>query len=169
MRHVLALVLLALPTSAWALHGPGPFREAGRFGLGFGAGTSTAGLSGKYMISPDLSVQGVVGAGYGAHSTDPGPGGSWDSSLALSADLLFEMPTFYTDEGLDLAWSIGPGVGTWLSDGYFALAASGAAGFEVNITAVPMDVVVEYRPRVLLVPDVAVDFFNLSGHIRYFF
>ncbi len=169
MRFFLPLSLLVLPSSALAITGPGEFREPGRFGLGVGAGTSTAGLSAKYFFSDDLALQGVVGAGYGASSYDPGPGGNWDSSLALSADLLFEMPAFYSTEGVDLAWSIGPGIGTWLSDSYFALALSGAVGFEVNITAVPVDLVVEYRPRVLLVPDVAVDFYNLSGHFRYYF
>ncbi len=169
MRSLLPSLLLFVSSPAFALAGPGEFREAGRFGLGVGAGTSTAGVSMKYFFNSGLALQGVVGAGYGSRSYNPGPGGGWDSSIAASADLLFEMPAFYETDGVNLAWSVGPGLGAWFDDDYAALAVAGAIGFEVNITAVPMDVVVEYRPRILIVPDVAADWWNLGAHVRYIF
>ena len=33
----------------------------------------------------------------------------------------------------------------------------------------PVDVVVEYRPRVQVVPEIGFDWFSLSGHIRWYF
>jgi len=174
----LALASTLLLGGSGAAHAaPGPFREAHRFGLGLGAGTSTAGLSAKYFLSDRLALQGVIGAGYDAHHDYyAGAGGGWDSGAALSADLLFEMPAFFEDPDVNLAWAIGPGMGIWVGNHSFALAASGALGFEVNITAVPLDIVIEYRPRLLIVPPasyagdgLAFDFVNFSGHIRYYF
>lgn len=165
--HLILALLLSSP-DALAVHGPGPFREKGRFGLGLGAGTSTAGLSAKYFFSERLALQGVLGAGYGSGYSS-GPGGGWDEGAALGADLLFEMPALYEDEGIELAWALGPGAGIWIGDNWAALAASGALGFECNITAVPLDLVVEYRPRLLLAPEVAFDWISFTGHIRYYF
>lgn len=167
MRSLAVLPLLF--GSSAALAAPGPFREAGRFGLGLGAGTSTAGLSGKYFLSSAMSLQGVLGAGYGDSRYYSSAGGGWSSGLGLGVDLLFEMPAFYDEQDLELAWAIGPGLGIWADDDDFAAALSGALGFECNVLAAPIDIVVEYRPRVLLVPDVAFDWFSLSGHIRYYF
>ena len=169
-RPLLVLVLvLLLPFSRPALADPEPVRQPGNFALGLGGGTSTAGLSMKYFTSSTLAIQGVIGAGYGTNRWDDGPGGGWEGGLGVSADLLFEMPAFYEAPEVELAWSIGPGVGLWLTDDWAAVAASGALGFEVNVSAVPIDLVVEYRPRLLVVPDVAFDFINFSGHIRYVF
>ena len=165
---LLLLALTLLSPDALAVHGPGPFREPRRFGLGLGAGTSTAGLSAKYFFSERLALQGVIGAGYGAGYSS-GPGGDWDDGAALGADLLFEMPAFFQDEGIELAWALGPGAAVWIGDDWAALAVSGALGFECNITAAPIDLIVEYRPRLLLAPDVDTDFVNFTGHIRYYF
>lgn len=164
---VLASGLLVLARPAQA--DPEPVRQQGNLALGLGGGTSTAGISAKYFLRESLSLQGVLGAGYGSDRWSDGPGGGWDSGLGLGADLLFEMPAFHETPEVELAWSVGPGVGLWLTDDWAALAASGVAGFEVNVSAVPIDLVIEYRPRLLVVPDLAFDFVNFSGHIRYVF
>lgn len=171
MAHLAALLLpsLLLALSRPALADPEPVRRQGNLALGLGGGTSTAGLSAKYFLRDALSLQGVLGAGYGTGRWSDGPGGGWDSGLGVGADLLFELPAFYETPEVELAGAVGPGVGLWLTDDRAALAASGAAGFEVNVSAVPIDLVVEYRPRLLVVPEVAFDFVNFSGHIRYVF
>ena len=140
-------------------------RRAGSFGLGLGGGTSTGGLSAKYFVRETLAVQGVVGAGYGARSDADG----WSAGLGLGADLLFEGLSFAELDGVELGWSVGPGVGLWAYDDQVALAAAGVVGLEACLLTFPLDVVVEYRPRMLLVPDVGFDWFSLSGHIRYYF
>lgn len=157
---LLSLALLSSPADAK----PGErIRTAKNFGLGLGAGTSTGGISGKYFASESLAVQGVLGAGYGNNGT------GWDTGVGLGADLLFEMPDFANTEGVDFGWNVGPGVAIMANDAYFGAFLAGVAGLEFNIYAGSVDVVVEYRPRVRVVPSFAVDWFSLSGHIRYYF
>ncbi|MCK6502554.1 hypothetical protein L6R53_04025 [Myxococcota bacterium] len=140
-------------------------RVAGSFGLGLGGGTSTAGLSAKYFLRETLAVQGVVGAGYGARDDADG----WSTGLGLGADLLFEGLSFAELDDVELGWNVGPGLGLWAYDDRVALAAAGVVGLEACVLTFPLDVVVEYRPRMLLAPDVGFDWFSLSGHIRYYF
>ncbi len=140
-------------------------RTAGSLGLGLGAGTSTGGISGKYWLDEGMAVQAVIGAGYGQVSDR----GGWSSGLGLSGDLLFEGPSFAVVDDVEFGWSIGPGLGLWANDDYFALAAAGVAGLELGVLVFPLDLVVEYRPRVLIVPDVGFDWVNFSAHVRYYF
>lgn len=108
-----------------------------------------------------MAVQGVVG----------GWGGWGGGGLGLSADYLFEMPTLAETEPLDIAWNIGPGLGVGLfpAADIVGVAASGVLGLELGFNPVPIDIVLEYRPTVLVVPAVAFDFVNISGHVRWFF
>lgn len=140
-------------------------RTAGRFGLGLGAGTSTGGVSGKYWMDETKAVQLVVGAGYGQRADRDG----WSSGLGLSGDFLFEGSSFAVVDDVEFGWSLGPGVGLWANDDYFALAVAGVAGIEMGVLVFPLDLVLEYRPRVLVVPDVGFDWVNFSAHVRYYF
>lgn len=134
-------------------------------GLGLGAGTSTGGLSAKYFLRETMALQGVVGAGYGSRAASAG----WAAGLGLGADLLFEAPSFAALDDVEFAWSAGPGLGLWAYDDQVSLAAAGVVGLEACILTFPLDVVLEYRPRMLLVPNLGFDWFSLSGHIRYYF
>jgi len=181
---VLSLALLAGPAGAWAgddgpddplFDDPEPplasVRRQGSFGLGLGAGTSTAGISTKYWMNELLAVQAVVGAGY-HRSTDP-PGSQsasngWESSFALGADLLFEQPSFAAFDEVELGWGLGPGVGAWVGPDP-AVAIAGVVGLEACMTSLPIDVVIEVRPRVYILPDPAFQWFSLSGHARWYF
>lgn len=140
-------------------------RTAGSLGLGLGTGTSTGGISGKYWFDESKAVQAVIGAGYGQVEDR----GGWSSGLGLSGDLLFEGPSFAVVDDVEFGWSVGPGLGLWANDDYFALAAAGVAGLELGLLVFPLDLVVEYRPRVLVVPDVGFDWVNFSAHVRYYF
>ncbi len=128
---------------------------AGPFGIGVGGGLGVSGLSGKYYMG-STALQGMVG-------TYAGDG------LGVGVDYLLEMPNLTSSEPVDIAWNIGAGgsVGT-ISDTSF-VAVSGVAGLEFNFNPVPIDLVLEYRPGVALVPGFAMDLVNFSGHLRFYF
>lgn len=165
MINILTAALLATTTASADAEHP---RTPGNFGLGLGAGTSTAGLSMKYFTTNGTALQGVIGAGYGHHHHDDHVD-DFHGGLGAGLDFLFEMPYLAEGEDVTLGWNIGPGVGVWLDDHYAAVAAAGVLGLELGIIPVPLDVVVEYRPRLLLVPDVGFDWFEATGHVRYYF
>lgn len=173
MTTLAALLVLALTPSASAQNAlfdddPPPqrsIRTAGSLGLGLGAGTSTAGFSAKYFARETLAVQGVVGAGYGAHANRSG----WSTGLGLGTDLLFELPTFAALDDVEFGISAGPGAGVWIYDGRVDVAAAGVLGLEACLLVFPLDLVLEYRPRMMVAPTISFDWFSLSGHIRYYF
>lgn len=159
-------VLLASTLALAQERGPqSSVRTAGRFGIGIGAGTSTAGLSGKYFFDESKALQAVLGAGYGQNEDKDG----WSSGLGVGADLLFEGPSFGELDDVEFGWSIGPGVGVWAFEDQFAMAVAGVAGLELCVLVFPVDFVIEYRPRMLLVPELGFDWVNLSAHARYYF
>jgi hypothetical protein len=153
----------------------------GNFGIGVGGGTGTTGISMKYYLSDASALQGVVGVwGVGRYEHD---------GLGLSADYLFEMPAFATSEVVDVGWNVGPGL--WLaanSYGYNSYAhdpywhdsdwhesdrllvgASGVLGLEFLIQPIPLDIVLEYRPSVMVVPGLGFDLVSFDGHVRFYF
>ncbi|NOY24346.1 MAG: hypothetical protein GXP62_00590 [Oligoflexia bacterium] len=140
-------------------------RSPDRMGIGLGIGTSTAGLSGKYFLKETMSVQAVLGAGYGATTNSAG----WTTGFGLGADILAELPSFAAVDDVEFGISAGPGLGLWTAGGQFNLAAAGVVGLEACLLTFPIDFVIEYRPRVMLAPTLGIDWFNLSGHIRYYF
>lgn len=167
MLTTLALAM-TLSTPAHAVD-PGPIRQPGRFGLGFGGGTSTAGVSMKYFTSKGTSLQGVVGAGYGWGRFDNNPGYGFGTGLGLSGDFLFEGPDLASGSVATLGWNIGPGVGLWLDDNDAAVAAAGVLGMQLGFIDVPIGLTLEYRPRVLLAPYVGFDPIGFTGHMRFYF
>lgn len=161
-----SLALSAAPAEAK------PVRTPGRFGLGIGSGTMANGLSAKYFAAKEHALQfnlGVFGGG--------GIDNRWRrfGGLGLSADYLFEMPTLVkAGQAFELAWNVGAGIGIGLDDDdrgddFFALAASFVLGLEFNFIPVPIDIVLEYRPGLLLTPDVDFDAVDFTGHIRFYF
>lgn len=154
-----ALLCLALSAPAFAAR-----PSSGNFGVGLGGGTGTTGLSAKYYPSDSTAVQALVGIyGFG-HS-----GGG----MSLAADYLFEMPALAESEVVNVGWNVGPGAwggvysGGGLSGAF--IGASAVAGLEFLVQPLPIDVVLEYRPALLLVPDIAIDFVSFDAHIRYYF
>jgi hypothetical protein len=135
--------------------------SGGNFGLGIGGGMISTGISGKYYQGP-VAFQGVVGWwGLGREGTD---------ALGLNLDFLKEQPSFAGGGPLQLGWNYGLGGGAVIVDGGgLGLGASGIAGLEFLIQPVPLDIVLEYRPGLWIVPDVNLDLVNFSGHIRYYF
>ncbi len=157
------VVLVALSLAAVeAAHAGDPIRSGGNFGLGLGGGLAVSGLSGKYWLAEAHALQGVVGAW--------GLGRAGGSSLGVGLDYLIEMPTITDTEPVEIGWNLG--VGGTLGVGGNGLAwagASGVAGLEFNFHPVPIDLVLEYRPGVVVVPAFGAYLVNFSGHIRYYF
>ena len=151
------LALCAAPTNAQATS---KFRSAGHWGIGLGSSTAGQGVSLKYFVS-DVALQGTVGS-WGGYD---GVGG-----IRVGVDGLYEMPIVASTPVVDLGWNLGVGAGVGLADGGgFGLAASGVLGLELNFVPIPLDVVLEYRPGVGIVPDVDIDVVGFSGHIRWYF
>lgn len=133
--------------------------KGGRFGLGLGVAEDIVGLSMKYRYRPTYSFQGIIGA------WDGGP----RDGLVAMVDLVLEMPGQIDHEAIRLSWSLGPGVGLVVFDEDAGVLVSGALGGQLMIKPVPIDVVIEYRPRIYIGGVDDVDLVSFSGHIRYYF
>lgn len=148
-----ALAAVSLPSAALA---GASHRTAGSTGVGLGVGTVGGGVSVKHFLADSHAVQGVVGLG--------------NDTLRVSADYLLEQNTFATTDVVDLAWNIGAGVGVGIGDGgNLGLGVSGVAGLEFAFVPVPLDLVLEYRPTIAVVPDVDLELVEFTGHLRWFF
>ncbi|MBN1337505.1 MAG: hypothetical protein JXB39_16250 [Deltaproteobacteria bacterium] len=157
---ILALVL-ALPVGAQAATPP-----EGPFGLGIGGGFGVSGLSGKLYMGDATAFQGIVGL-YGLGSDHDNDG------LGVGLDYLLERPAFVSVAPLELGWNFGLGgtVALWddSHDDNLRVGASGVLGLEILFQPVPIDLVLEYRPGVVIIPDFDIDLVNFSGHLRYYF
>ena len=157
---------LLIPALLLAAAGPARaegLRHAGNFGLGLGGGTYGGGLSAKYFASDTMAFQGTLNAWANSNS----------SAIIMNGDYLVEMPDLANLDGMDIGWSVGPGVGLGLVtvDDYnsVTLGISGLAGLEFNLKVIPLDIVLEYRPRLLLIDTVDFDLVTFGGHVRYYF
>lgn len=151
-RCLLALPFLLLATPAQADYQPG------EFGIGLGSGTMTRlGLSFKYFMG-DHAIQANLGCR------------GWScGGIGVSADYLFELPALVEGRVMSLDWNAGVGPGLGLSSGQIDFAAAGVLGLEANFKPIPLDLVLEWRPTLLIVPDVHFEPVEFSGHVRYWF
>jgi hypothetical protein len=141
------------------------------FGIGIGSGTGATGVSGKLMAGPG-AFQGVVGFWGHGDSSGPGPGQYRSiDGVALSLDYLLEMPSLATTQYFNLDWNFGfgGGIGVATSGGTPGVAVAGVAGLEFNFTKLPLDLTVEYRPGVSLLPDVGIGLIGFTAHLRVWF
>lgn len=152
-------LMMAAPAGAQAQDRPGGF------GIGLGQGTGVGGLSGK-VHTGDVALQGVVGNwwhGWGRW------GRHYRRGIGLSVDLLFNMPTFHDADVVQLAWNLGGGGAVGLAGDRAFIRGQFVAGLEFIFPDVPLDLVLEWRPSVQLVP--ANFWFNFGGagaHIRFY-
>ncbi|MCC6623261.1 MAG: hypothetical protein IT385_18525 [Deltaproteobacteria bacterium] len=168
-----ALALVTLIGSSVAAE---PIRTPGRFGLGIGSGTLSNGLSAKYFMSKQDALQfhlGEFGGGGFEHRWR-----RFDDGIGLGVDYLFEMPDIArAGRAFDLAWNVGGGIGLGFDDDDrddrddwdFGLAVAFVLGLEFNFIPIPIDIVIEWRPGVLLVPDVDFDAIDFTAHLRVYF
>jgi len=130
----------------------------GPLGLGLGGGLGVSGISGKYHIG-EIAIQGVIGGNNLAGD---------DTGVGVGVDYLLEMPDLGSSGNVDFAWNCGFG-GTLGIGSSATIGASGVVGFEILVLAVPLDIVIEYRPGAEILPDLTPDLFNFSSHVRYYF
>ncbi len=151
----------ALLSTAGEAHAGSLMRTSGSIGVGFGQGYAS-GLSGKYVLADMMAVQATVGAhGYGWHYNR--------GVIAVGADLLFLMPIIHSDEHFELGWNagFGPGVSLWTSG--LGMAVEGVVGLEMNLKVIPIDIVLEYRPGLGILPEIGLGLINFGGHVRFYF
>ena len=156
MTRTLLTTLAALLLPAVAQAAP-----PGDFGIGVGGGLGVSGLSMKAPFGP-VAVQGVIGT-YGWN------GYYDDDRLGVSVDLLWSQPEFASGGPVNLAWNIGFGGGVGVGSGNPLVGISGVAGLEFIVQPAPIDIVLEYRPTLIVQPGTDMELVNFSGHIRYYF
>jgi hypothetical protein len=155
MRTLFLLLATGGLSTAWA---GTPIQSAGNLGVGVGGGTHVSGLSLKYFGAERVALQGVVGF-YGAGRDATGIGGS--------LDVLYEQRPLATGSVLDLGWNIGPGVNLGVGE-ELLLGAGGVAGLEFRFNDVPIDLVLEYRPGLTVLPVVDLDLIGFGAHLRVY-
>ena len=127
--------------------------KGGSLGVGLGGGLGVSGVSLK-LATDSAALQGMVGFSNGG--------------LGVGLAFLLEQPTIATvGSAVDVAWNVGVG-GSLGVGSPILLGASGVAGLEFNVRPVPLDVVLEYRPGLLISP-FDLELVNFSGHVRYYF
>ena len=164
-----ATVALLLATPAMALEGSST--RPGGLGIGLGQ-TFVSGISLKQNAGGN-GLQGVIGCfGYRGWANDC-------RGIGLSGDFLVHMPVFLDADLIALGWNIGGGASLGLGfDGYYyrgqyyssslLVAGQFVAGFEVLFPTVPLDLVIEWRPTLRVVPGVRIHPFSGGAHIRFY-
>lgn len=165
------ILRLALLVVAMAFAGPSeadakPIHSSGRFGVGLGSGTLTNGLSLKYFLANAFAVQANVGRAGGGHAGDRFKD---NGGIAGSLDLLIENKPLIASKLVNLEWSYGLGGGVASRNDTTALAAAAIAGLELNFNVIPIDLVLEFRPTLLISPEVEFEIVDFSGHLRFYF
>ena len=147
------------------------FRQAGHVGIGIGGGTWVSGLSAKFMLADQHALQLVVGYagrpwGYWRDWSRPGFG--------AELDYLYHFPEFFQSEVVNLGWNIGVGgtVGIVPRSG-IGIGVNGIVGFEILFQPVPMDLVIEYHPGIMILAGGQAGIYpallDFSAHLRWWF
>lgn len=134
---------------------------AGSLGVGLGSGTWANGLSARYNLTAGTAVQANAG-NYAAY------GKAKSLGFALSADYIAYRHTLKRAGPVDIGYNLGVGVGLGAFSNATLVRAAGVAGLEFNLNKFPLDVVLEFRPNVQIVPTVDLHLVYLTGHIRYY-
>lgn len=181
MKRILLLscfvFALSVPSTAFAEWEMSmPIRQAGNVGIGLGAGTFATGFAIKYFPQPDFAIQGNLGWWRDRFVCNDRRCYGGGDSVAISADFLIERPTITGNKDVELAWNFGAGAGLGIedddrfnNDDDIALGVSGVLGLELLINLIPIDLVIEYRPNLLVIPDVDIDLIDFGGHVRFYF
>lgn len=157
--------MLLFPATAVA---GSPIQQGSNFGIGVGGGTNTSGLSAKYFIGSDFSLQAIVGP-WNPLDLDLLDGGNHTTNGQFGFEFatLLESQPFVNGSAVDLAFNYGLGVSVVPSGGP-ELSLIPIGGFEINVEAVPIDLVLEYRPPIWVYPDFKYDFVGFGAHLRVY-
>ncbi|TXD35663.1 hypothetical protein FRC98_15775 [Lujinxingia vulgaris] len=155
IRFLMALVFSSLLLSTSFAGDAHAQRNPGSFGIGVGSTLVSSGLSLK---------------SFGGATSMQFTAGCWRScdGLAASADLLVNLPALFSSEVLALAWNVGIGGAIGSEDDQFGTAVSLVGGIEFNFQALPIDVVLEWRPGLGVLPNRNLEFVEFGGHVRLY-
>lgn len=155
-----ALFTLASLSTPLVAHATPQQREAGRFGLGLGGSWWGGGVAGRYNLSERQFVQGTIGAVRTIDAGDPG----------ISADFMWRSKELKNNG--DVALSAYYGVGATLGGGSDTGAVFGivpGAGLQVDVLELPLDINIEYRPMIQVLPDPELAFIGIGVRVHYWF
>lgn len=148
-----ALLLLALPMASEA-HAQ---RNPGNLGIGVGSATLASGLSFKQFAGP-TAFQLTLGCWRDDCS----------NALAASLDFLINMPAFSTSEFLAIAWNFGGGGALGFGEDELGAGAAFVLGLEVNFQAIPIDLVLEWRPGIRILESPGISLLSTGAHLRFY-
>lgn len=129
-------------------------------GIGLGSSTLSSGVSAKWHGKSGSGLQLVVGPW--------GTGFDGGGTLALNLDGIRDMPKIGSLGPIDVGWSLGGGAGVALASTP-VVAAAGVAGLNFKLQPVPLELALELRPRLVILPEIYGDLLNASGHLRWWF
>ena len=159
---VALFTVLALAPSAHALEPASNVRSA-KWGVGLGGGNTVSGVSAKFNLGSGTALQ-LVAGGAGYSNADFG-----STALGVNLDFLLERPTITTFDGaFDLNWEAGVGGWTWIGDPFW-FGVNGVLGLQFDLIPIPLDIVLEYRPAIRVIPDVGVQVVDFGAHVRFYF
>jgi len=122
-------------------------RRKGRLGLGLVIGPRIDGLSAKVFLSETQALQFTAGYAPGTYRYFP------DGGFGASASWLFHFPRMF-DDVVTLAWNVGAGISGRMAyfDSQFQVRPGVHAniGLEVLFEDLPIDIVAEYAPGILV-------------------
>lgn len=138
-----------------------PFAQKGKLGIGLGGSNLVSGLTAKYYLDSRVAAQLSLGAwaGYGA---------------LVGLDGIYEMPQLFKQDALSINWHVGVGaaVGNYRDSSYNGVnvGASGIVGLGFQLTAIPIEVVLDIRPTFFYGTYWNYPFYaGGGGAIRFFF
>lgn len=159
-RSICAALALAFAFAPAAAVAAPQQRQAAQFGLGLGGSWWGGGVAGRYNLSDSQFVQGSIGT---VGTPDArGPGLTFDYMLRTK-----ELKN-NGDVALSAYFGGGASLGGSDDDGPI-LGLLPGAGLQVDVLELPIDINIEYRPLVAVLPDPNIGLIGLGVRVHYWF
>jgi hypothetical protein len=130
-------------------------------GVGLGSATVSSGVSLKWAAEKGGALQLVVGPWTNGFSAFDG--------IGINLDALKEFKGIGSIGPITIDGNLGGGGGIAMGEGSLGVAGSGIAGLDFGLKTVPLELALEYRPTISIIPGVALDPVSFSGHLRWWF
>ena len=103
-----------------------------KFGLGFGGGAYSSGITGKVFLNNTLAVQAFASFG-------------WYWGLEVGADVMYQGKQLWTNGDLGLNWEAG--AGAFIAPGFgAAVGVNGVVGLSLQYRPIPVELTADIRP-----------------------